>query len=140
MSTIAQRVKEIISYKKLSILGFEKSIAVGNNSIGTAIKRNSNVSGDILSKILNIYTDISADWLLTGKGSMLRQADNCTTKIEEFNKILEENYELKQVEKYLEEKIAALKEEISSVQKELIQSKNEIIALERKVQSLLNKK
>lgn len=70
MESISLRIKELIDEKKLNVSSFEKKIGVGNNSIGTIIIRNSNVSGTILSKILNTFDDVSAEWLLTGKGKM----------------------------------------------------------------------
>ena len=73
MDNISLRIKELIDEKKLNISSFEKKIGAGNNSIGTIITRNSNVSGTLLSKILNTFTDVSAQWLLTGKGNMLNK-------------------------------------------------------------------
>lgn len=74
MDSIALRIKELIEFKKLNISSFEKKIGAGNNSIGTIINRNSNVSGQILSKILISFKDVSADWILTGNGEMLRDS------------------------------------------------------------------
>lgn len=75
MDSIALRIKELIEFKKMNISSFEKKIGAGNNSIGTLINRNSNVSGQILSKILNSFEDVSSDWLLTGKGEILRNSN-----------------------------------------------------------------
>jgi hypothetical protein len=72
MSSISLRIKDLIDLKKLNISSFEKKIDAGNNSIGTIIKRNSNVSGEILSKILNTFLDVNAEWLITGKGEMIK--------------------------------------------------------------------
>lgn len=72
MSNISLRIKEIVDKNNLSILAFEKKIESGNGVVGTIIKRNSNVSGSILSKILNAYPEISSEWLITGKGSMYK--------------------------------------------------------------------
>lgn len=68
-----ERVKILIDEKRLSISAFEKAIGMSNNSIQTAIKRQSNLKDDTLNSILNTYTDISAEWLLTGKGEMLKK-------------------------------------------------------------------
>jgi len=68
---IGARVKQIIDSKGFSIMGFEKEIGAGNNTIGTSIKRNSNFSSSILSKILNRYPEINPGWLLTGTGEMI---------------------------------------------------------------------
>lgn len=70
--TISERIKQYIDYKGFSIMRFEKQIGAGNNSIGTSIKRNTNLTGDLLSKILNTFQDINTEWLITGKGEMLK--------------------------------------------------------------------
>lgn len=69
-----QRIKEIISKKNLNISNFEKKIEVGNAAISSIIKRKSNPSGDILSKILKAFPDISAEWLFTGEGDMYKNS------------------------------------------------------------------
>jgi hypothetical protein len=66
-----ERVKELINYLDISISAFEKATGMSNNSIQTAIKRVSNLKDDTLNSILNKYPEVSAEWLLTGKGSML---------------------------------------------------------------------
>ena len=73
MESISLRIKHLINKKNMNISSFEKKIGVGNNSIGTIIRRNSNISGEILSKILISFNDINAEWLMTGKGEMLKQ-------------------------------------------------------------------
>lgn len=67
-----ERVKKVIEFKKLSISGFEKATGMSNNSIQTALKRNSNLKDDTLNSILIRFPDISGEWLLTGEGSMLK--------------------------------------------------------------------
>jgi len=133
MESISERVKKIIDYKKLSVLKFEKNIDTGNNSIGTAIRRNSNLSGNILSKILNVYPEISPSWLLTGKGEMLLKDENTA---------LVKEKEPSQVEG-LKEKIAFLeqaikdKEKIIGLQEDKIEKyRLEIEKLKQKVKQL----
>jgi hypothetical protein len=75
MNTIPYRLKQFIDYKGISILAFEREINAGNNSIGTSIKRNSNLSGDLLSKILYKYSELNPEWLLIGKGKMLKEGE-----------------------------------------------------------------
>lgn len=71
------RVKDIIEYYKLNISNFEKEVGLSNNSIQTAIKRESNLKDETLNTILNRFDDISAEWLLTGNGEMLKSdSDN----------------------------------------------------------------
>jgi repressor LexA len=74
--SISLRIKELVDEKKISISAFEKEIKVGNAVIVSIIKRNSNVSGETLSKILKTYPIINPEWLITGDGSMYREVEN----------------------------------------------------------------
>lgn len=107
MSTISIRIKELIDLKKMNISSFEKKIGVGNNSIGTIINRNSNVSGAILSKILNSFEDVSGDYLLTGRGNLMRDSielnNDCKEEIEKIQKQLD--FKTEQVNFYQEKSI-----------------------------------
>jgi phage repressor protein C with HTH and peptisase S24 domain len=68
--SIGTRVQQIIDSKGYTVMGFEKFIGAGNNTIGTSIKRNSSFSSSILSKILYSCPEVNPGWLLTGKGHM----------------------------------------------------------------------
>lgn len=96
-----ERVKNIIEYNKLSISAFEKKTGMSNNSIQTAIKRTSNLKDDTLNSILNAFQDISAEWLLTGKGEMLKNREEVQNMVNEP----EEKYGLDYKELYLREKM-----------------------------------
>lgn len=71
--SISQRVKKIIDYYQSSITGFERKVGVGINTIGINIRRNANLSGELLNKIITVCPEISSEWLLTGKGPMLKE-------------------------------------------------------------------
>ncbi|MGL4346468.1 MAG: hypothetical protein ACRCR9_00060 [Chitinophagaceae bacterium] len=79
MDSISSRIPKIIENKGINISSFEKKISVANNTISTAIRRNSNLSGEIINKIVLSFPDINPEWLLTGKGCMLRDAQPSTT-------------------------------------------------------------
>lgn len=64
-------LKEFIDYKRLSVSAFEKSIET-RSTIGKAISNNSNLRSDLLAKIIEVYEDVNTDWLLTGKGEMIK--------------------------------------------------------------------
>lgn len=72
---VLNRIKEFIDYKHISISAFEKSIGMSNASFGKSLKNKGAIGSDKLETILNIYSELSADWLLTGRGDMLRHAD-----------------------------------------------------------------
>lgn len=83
MKTI-ERVEVLIKSLNISISKFEKLTNMSNNSIQTAIKRNSNLKDETLNSILTAYPQINPTWLLTGVGSMLKD------KLEEMEFVAEE--------------------------------------------------
>ena len=119
-----------MDYEKLNISAFEKKIGAGNNSIGTIINRNSNVSGQILSKILTQFSYVSAEWLLTGKGEMLKNVPK-----ELFNTVEEPEEEYK-TEKSIE---AAQKKTISILENVVDDLRNDKEVLNTIIKSILNK-
>lgn len=64
------RVSDIIHDKRLPISTFEKMCGLSNNTIGTALKRRTNLKDETLNCILNGFQDVDAKWLLTGIGEM----------------------------------------------------------------------
>ena len=69
---VLKRLKEFIDANNLSIAAFEKSIGMSNASFGKSLKNNGAIGSDKLEYILSVYPDINPDWLLTGRGSMLK--------------------------------------------------------------------
>lgn len=69
---ILERLKEFMDHKGITIAAFERSIGMSNASFGKSLKNGKAIGTDKLENILSIYKDINPDWLLTGKGSMLR--------------------------------------------------------------------
>lgn len=68
-----ERIKQLIEYYGLSIRAFEQKICVSESLIYRGLSRNSDFGASVLVKILNICSEISPDWLLLGKGEMLRK-------------------------------------------------------------------
>ena len=67
---IIDRIKEIIKYKGISTRKFCMEIGVANGFFDKV----RDVGTEKALKILNRYPDISPEWLITGKGAMLREA------------------------------------------------------------------
>ena len=70
---ILERLKEYIDYKGISIAAFERSIGMANASFGKSLKRHGSIGTDKLENILSVYKDISPQWLLLGKGGMIKE-------------------------------------------------------------------
>lgn len=64
---IKDRIIQFIEFKRISINAFEKSIGASKSYISNT----KNISAEVASNILLIYSDLSAEWLFRGKGEML---------------------------------------------------------------------
>lgn len=72
ISTIKKNIFQFIEYKGITKEEFyEKTEISSSNFKGT--NRQSEIGGDKIIKILTIYPEINAEWLLTGKGEMLKE-------------------------------------------------------------------
>lgn len=74
MKTI-ERIYKYIEYKNVKPTRFEKNLGLSNGYLGTQLKRNADLGESILNTIINNCLDINPEWLLTGKGGMLRGSE-----------------------------------------------------------------
>ena len=70
-TSVNEKIREIISYYKLSDRQFSIKIGVTQSVIGSMFQKNTEPSSKVIRLTLNADTDISADWLLRNKGPML---------------------------------------------------------------------
>ena len=67
-----QRLKQYIDYKGFTNSSFEKKNELSNGYIATQLKRNADLGEGVILKILDNCLDLNPEWLLTGKGNMLK--------------------------------------------------------------------
>lgn len=67
-----QRLKQFIEYKGFSVRAFEQECGVNNSTIKSAIRNNGALGSDKLIKIVEKFPELDANWLLLGKGPMIR--------------------------------------------------------------------
>lgn len=67
------RLKQFIDYLNISTRKFEQNISASNGQIAKFLTKNTTIQSDILLKIFDKYPELSAEWLMRGKGEMLRQ-------------------------------------------------------------------
>ena len=72
MSSISHRIHTLIEYKGMSIRAFESQAGITQGVLSNAIKKDSDIGSNNLSKIINTYDEFNAHWLLTGEGEMLK--------------------------------------------------------------------
>lgn len=73
------RINQIISFLGLSQVRFAEQIGVSAGSLTHIAKGRNKPSLDIVTGILKTFPQISSDWLLFGKGEMLRPKDSPET-------------------------------------------------------------
>lgn len=70
--TLKERVEEYCKYAKIRISAFERHAGLSNGYFNQVKKE---PSPSKLSQIEIAFPDLNTDWLLTGKGSMLKTTD-----------------------------------------------------------------
>ncbi|SOD20232.1 S24 family peptidase [Pedobacter xixiisoli] len=69
--SVKKRIKDFVSEINIPINAFEKSINASNGYVNSITK---SIGIDKLERIIEIYPNLDLEWLLTGKGMMLRSS------------------------------------------------------------------
>lgn len=90
MGTIKERLEKIAAFDSLSIRRFEEKCGLKRGNISN-MSNESSIGSDKLSKIIDTYSSIDIEWLLTGKGDMLKNettlpAQNATCAVSSVGK------------------------------------------------------
>ncbi|WP_394760315.1 hypothetical protein [Flavobacterium sp.] len=120
MSNSPLRIKQYIDFKGITNQNFEKKIGYSNGAFATQLKNKGTIGSDKLENILIEFEDINPEWLLTGKGDMLRElANNVVNKPKEAYNLATKNENCNQKIKELEDRIDFYKEKIQFVERKL---------------------
>ena len=71
--TVKARIKEYCKEQNITIAAFEESIGVSNGYVNSISK---SIGVDKINTIVEKYSNMDIEWLLTGRGSMLKSATN----------------------------------------------------------------
>lgn len=95
-NTIAQRFEQLISSLELDCNSFAKSIYANPKDVKNIINQKEKPSFDMIVNILSKYPNISAEWLIVGKGSLWANEEilKRDLKIEELRYTIELQKEL----------------------------------------------
>ena len=75
-SSIIERINKIINYKKMSPRAFSKIIDFNYSTLNSYLSgRRSSIDYTLIEKIIFTFDDISSDWILTGRGNMLKEEE-----------------------------------------------------------------
>ena len=108
-SIVKQNILQIIEIKGLTKYEFYKKTRITRG----VLDQNNGMSEDNIARFLAYFTDIDANWLLTGEGSMYRDttvmSDTAPPDRDEIVRLLREKIEDQQkIIDLLEEKVEAL--------------------------------
>lgn len=67
------RIYEYITYLGQSLNKLSIELGLSNSYFSKMLKNKGSVGSDIIENILRIHPDLNADWLITGRGSMLKE-------------------------------------------------------------------
>jgi hypothetical protein len=101
---IIDRLEEFLSKKGDTLASLIKELKVSRGYFSTARRLATEIGSDKLVKILQLYPDLSADWLLTGSGFMLKEAKsltNLTSLLEQSDKMRIAQEELNKMQEHL---------------------------------------
>lgn len=90
---VLERIRLLINSKCKSQKEFCKKVGLNEKTLSSMFTRNSNPKYETLFLIISAFEDVSANWILTGKGEMLLKKDNEETKITDANEYLVKRFE-----------------------------------------------
>ena len=73
--TIYQRVKCVLENKSISVNALSKKINVAQAILNPQLKGDRSLAANIVEKILTVFPDVSAEWLMRGVGTMYSNHD-----------------------------------------------------------------
>lgn len=139
MSNLLSRIQEIASNEGITIGAMERTIGASKGVLSRAINNSTDIQAKWLQIISDNYPHYSADWLLSGRGSMLRsdqalmESQPAAQPIDStiyYNMYKEEKVE----NKALIEEIGALKERLRQL--ETVQETTQSIKQQKQSESV----
>lgn len=124
-NTINGRIKEIILSAGITDSAFAKRIGVTQSVIASMFQRGTEPSAKVLTSILLTYEDISAEWLLRGKGQMLLSEVTPDPNIEQMKRLVDTITTLQGIITEQTKTNQLLTEELKKAKGELTMLKNE---------------
>jgi len=70
---ILDRVIVFAAHLGISLRSFSLSIGASAGYLHRLQSANSNIGGDFIEKVIQLYTEINPVWLITGEGNMLKK-------------------------------------------------------------------
>lgn len=115
MNNILERISQISDLESISIGKIEQIIGASKGVLYKAIQKNTDIQSKWIIAIAENFLQYSPEWLLTGKGEMLKNPEEKQFEPSNFKEQLDDKTKIikfqdKQIEE-LEKEIAKLKKE-----------------------------
>jgi transcriptional regulator with XRE-family HTH domain len=128
---MVERIKSIINYYKLTDRAFAIKCNIKQNTLSRQLGGTSEVSLSTIDAILSTFEDISSEWLLRGKGTMLLSDVEHERNIipdsnmERMNRLVDTIATLQGALNEKDKTIKLLEEKVKRLETELAMIKNE---------------
>jgi len=68
--TIYQRIMLILDNKQVSVNALSKLVEMSQTTLNTQLKGERALSANVVAKVLSVFPDVSAEWVIRGVGTM----------------------------------------------------------------------
>lgn len=68
--TVFQRIKEFLEVKQISLNSLAKTLNMNQSTVLRQVKGEQTLSSTLVENFLEAFPDVSAEWIMRGKGSM----------------------------------------------------------------------
>ena len=134
---LKKRLKTFISKKRLRISFFESEIGLSHGYVNSITK---NIGNDKLEKIVERFPELNIEWLLFGKGSMLKSSAPDSAVVNEpetpYNYTVSKLDQAQQKIIALQEKLIEARDKLIDKDKEVLDLKNDFVAVQKMVLEL----
>ena len=73
--SVFQRIMLILEDKQVSVNALSKLIEMSQTTLNTQLKGERALSANVVAKVLSVFPDVSAEWLMRGVGTMYIKED-----------------------------------------------------------------
>jgi transcriptional regulator with XRE-family HTH domain len=80
-----ERIKELLESYQVTPSTFAESLGVQRSNVSHVLSGRNKPGFDFIQKILTTYTEINAEWLLTGRGEMKKELNKNTVEDTKVN-------------------------------------------------------
>lgn len=115
---IALRLKQIAEHYQISLRQFDLAVGKSAGYLSKQLSVNQvNVGSDVISSVVENYPEINIDWLLTGKGQMLKEDQEIESENlgVDINKVIDSRID-KRIEDRVEPQLTDLADRTSTIE------------------------